>query len=59
MVETSHPTLSIVRQFTLLQISRSGGYYRPTGESEQTLTLMRLLEARASSAIDEAFLNCP
>ena len=51
MVAMSHPNLSIVRRCALLQISRSGRYYRPTGESEQTLTLMRL--------IDEAFLECP
>ena len=51
MVEASHPHLSIVRQCELLQISRSGRYYRPVGESEPTLALMRL--------IDEAFLECP
>jgi len=53
MVEASHPRLSVVRQCVLLGISRSGHYYRPTGESEQALALalMRL--------IDEAFLECP
>ncbi len=51
MVEASHPHLSIVRQCALLQISRSGRYYQPVGESEPTLALMRL--------IDEAFLECP
>ena len=51
MIEASHPKLSIVRQCALLQISRSGRYYHPTGESEQALALMRL--------IDEAFLECP
>ena len=51
MVEASHPHLSIVRQCTLLQISRSGRYYHPVGQSEPTLALMRL--------IDEAFLECP
>ena len=51
MVEASHPQLSIVRQCALLQISRSGRYYQPVGESEPTLSLMRL--------IDEAFLECP
>ena len=50
MIEASHPKLSIVRQCALLQISRSGRYYHPTGESEQALALMRL--------IDEAFLEC-
>ena len=51
MVDGSHPQLSIVRQCALLQISRSGRYYQPVGESETTLSLMRL--------IDEAFLECP
>jgi len=51
MVAASHPRLSVVRQCALLGISRSGRYYRPTSESEQTLALMRL--------IDEAFLECP
>jgi putative transposase len=51
MVEASHPHLSIMRQCALLQISRSGRYYQPVGESEPTLALMRL--------IDEAFLECP
>ena len=51
MIEPAHPGLSIVRQSALLQLSRSGRYYRPTGETAATLTLMRL--------IDEAFLECP
>ena len=51
MVDGSHPRLSIVRQCALLQISRSGRYYQPVGESEATLSSMRL--------IDEAFLDCP
>ena len=51
MVERLHPDLSIVRQCALLQISRSGRYYAPAGESEQTRAPMRL--------IDEAFLECP
>ena len=51
IVDASHPQLSIVRQCALLQISRSGRYYQPVGESEPTLALMRL--------IDEAFLDCP
>ena len=59
MIEASHPRLSVVRQCGLPGISRSGHYYRPTGETEQTLALMRLPEARASSGIDEAFLECP
>src|SRR6195952_72065 len=51
MIEPAHPGLSIVRQCALLQMSRSGCYYRPTGENAATLALMRL--------IDEAFLECP
>jgi putative transposase len=51
MVDASHPHLSIVRQCALLQISRSGRYYQPIGESAPTLALMQL--------IDETFLDCP
>ena len=51
LIEPSHSGLSIVRQCGLLSISRSGRYYRPVGESSQTLSLMRL--------IDEAFLESP
>ena len=40
-----------MRQCALLQISRSSRYYQPVGESEATLSLMRL--------IDEAFLDYP
>ena len=51
MIEPAHPGLSIVRQCALLQMSRSGRYYQPTGENADTLALMRL--------IDEAYLECP
>ena len=51
LIETSNPKLSIVRQCGLLGISRSGRYYRPTGENPESLALMRL--------IDEAYLDCP
>ena len=50
-INPKHKRLSVVRQCALLQISRSGHYYRPTGESEDALALMRL--------IDEAFLEPP
>jgi hypothetical protein len=59
MVEASHPRLSVVRQCALLGISRSGHCYRPAGESAATLALMRLPGARASSGIDEVFLEGP
>ena len=51
MIEPARPGLPIVRQCALMQMSRSGRYYRPTGENAATLMLMRL--------IDEAFLECP
>ena len=37
MIEASHLRLSVMRQCALLGISRSGHYYQPTGETEQTL----------------------
>jgi putative transposase len=51
MVEPKHPGLSISRQCTLLEISRSSWYHETLGESPENLTLMRL--------IDEQFLETP
>ena len=44
MVNHQHPSLSIVRQCRLLDISRSGIYYQPKGMSEEYLTLMELID---------------
>ena len=44
MVDRRHPSLSIVRQCKLLDISRSGLYYQPKGISEEDLTLMKLID---------------
>ncbi len=44
MVDRRHPSLSIVRQCRLLDISRSGLYYQPIGISEEDLTLMKLID---------------
>lgn len=51
MVEPNHSGLSISRQCTLLEISRSSWYHEALGESPENLTLMRL--------IDEQFLETP
>ena len=51
MIERDHPTLSVGRQCRLLSLSRSSFYYRPVGEAELNLDLMRL--------IDEQFLETP
>ena len=40
------PRLSVVRQCTLLQLNRSGVYYRPMPESDANLALMRLIDAQ-------------
>jgi len=44
VVDRRHPSLSVVRQCKLLDISRSGLYYQPTGISEEDLTLMKLID---------------
>ena len=44
MVDRQHPSLSIVRQCTLLDISRSGLYCQPKGISEEDLTFMKLID---------------
>jgi len=51
MIDPKHPTLSIVRQCKLANISRSSFYFQGQGESVLNLELMRL--------IDEQFLKTP
>ena len=51
MVRRDVPGLSLSRQCEVLSISRSSLYYKPKGESAETLALMR--------RIDELFLRYP
>jgi len=51
MLEPGNADLSLSRQCKLLSISRSSTYYRPKGESAETLALMR--------RIDELFMAYP
>ncbi len=51
MVVRDHPALSLSRQCRLLTIGRSSLYDEPTGESAETLALMR--------RIDDLFLKSP
>ena len=51
MVDRSHPSLSIVRQRRLPDISRSGLYYQPRGISEEELEFMKI--------IDRQYLSTP
>jgi len=44
VVDRRHPSLSIVHQCRLLDISRSGLYYQPVGISEEDLILMKLID---------------
>jgi len=44
MISKDHSKLSVVRQCNLLQIHRSGLYYKPKGESTLNLELMRLMD---------------
>ncbi len=41
MVVRDHPALSLSQQCRLLSIGRSSLYYKPKGESAETLALMR------------------
>lgn len=45
MINKDHSKLSVAKQSKLLQIHRSGLYYKPKGESELNLELMRLMDA--------------
>ena len=44
MIEPAHPQISIARQCDLVGLPRSTYYYQGQGESEENLTLMRLLD---------------
>lgn len=50
MVEPAHHRLSISTQCRLLSISRSSYYYAPLPETDETLALMKM--------IDATFLDC-
>jgi putative transposase len=43
-VDRGYPEISIRRQCELLGVNRSGLYYEPVGESQESLLLMRLLD---------------
>jgi putative transposase len=43
-VERDHETISIRRQCDLLGVNRASLYYKPLGESEENLCLMRLID---------------
>ena len=45
MIEPAHQCLSISAQCRLLLISRSSYYYVPVPETEETLALMRVIDA--------------
>jgi len=51
MLEPGNTDLSLSRQCKILSLSRSSAYYRPKGESAETLALMR--------RIDELFMVYP
>jgi len=44
VVDRRRPSLSVVRQCKLLDISRSGLYYQPLGVSDEDLNLMKLID---------------
>ena len=51
MVEPNDPELIVLQQCILLGLARSSFYYKPVGESEYNLKIMR--------TIDEIYLECP
>lgn len=44
MVDKSHPKLSVSRQCDLLELHRSGLYYKPCDEDPENLEIMRLMD---------------
>ena len=50
LVDREHADVSVRRQCELLGVNRSGLYYEPSGESEENLALMRLLDEQYTRA---------
>ena len=46
LIEDNHTELSIVKQCSLLEVSRSGLYYEPQPETEENLEIMRLMDSQ-------------
>ena len=46
LIDSDHPTLSVVRQCQLVAINRSRFYYQPVGATVENLALMRLIDAQ-------------
>ena len=44
MIDRENSSLSIVKQCRLLGLQRSGLYYKPCSETEENLTILRLLD---------------
>lgn len=44
MIDRTYPSLSTSRQCALLGVSRTGLYYKPAGNSEEDLALMKLID---------------
>jgi hypothetical protein len=44
LVDSKYIELSVVKQCELLEINRSSFYYEPVAESEENLSLMRVLD---------------
>ncbi|MDQ6676898.1 MAG: IS3 family transposase, partial [Acidobacteriota bacterium] len=49
-MDREHGDVSVRRQCELLGVNRSGLYYEPSGESEENLELMRLLDEQYTRA---------
>jgi putative transposase len=51
LIEPEHINQSVVKQFELFEVSRSGFYYEPVPETEENLAIMLVL--------DEQYLKTP
>jgi len=50
LIEPANPDIPIYRQCQLLGVSRSSYYYKPAGESQYNLLLMRLIDEQYTKA---------
>ncbi len=59
MIDRDHQHLSLVRQCTLLGVSRASVYYRPAPTREEDLELMALMDRQYPSAGSGEALKTP
>ena len=58
MIDKANEKISITRQCRLLELNRSTFYYRPNGETELSLELMRLMDEHYLEILKKVLGKC-